>query len=136
MTEFLLNVGQWFIDTGLWWISGIMGICVYWLPVVILLVHYSMRSWSDIQEDRKAVEKYNEAVKAWENAPDHDGHGKPNYYHEHTTIGRMVGRYVVAFVPVVNLGLALFDALGEMMDTIGKRIRKIFNINIIAKPKV
>jgi len=146
MPLWLINLGTWMIETAQWWTTGIFGICVYWLPVIILLIHYTKTAIVEIQEDREAVMDFNVKLEAWElnfmnwavkpenRNQENCGAHKPQYTRQHTTIGAILARALVAFVPCVNLFLALFDALGELLTSIGNRIRLLFNINVVPKP--
>jgi hypothetical protein len=144
------------IDAGLlmitgaaiWWFTAFYGL-LYIVPAIICMVVYTMRTLSDISDDRTAVKKFNDSMEKYNaldpqfqvgdhygETPTKDHMRKPQYNRTHRTIGYMLGRWFVALFPVLNIFLALFDCLEGLVEECVEFLKRVFDINIIPKPKL
>ena len=101
---------------------------------------YTARSFNDIATDKEHVKKFEGKLSEWKAMTEDERKNnrctsRPEYFHTHRTIGYVLGRWFVALCPIVNVFCAVFDCMGSMIDEIVNTIRKIFNIDIIAKPR-
>lgn len=78
-------------------------IAIYYVPVVGCIVGYTLRTWQEIQTDKKARE------------------GK-DYYYPKLTYGDIVGRVIISFVPVVNALCFVFDICGDVVKLLSKPV--------------
>ena len=90
---------------------------LYVLPLILCLYGYIIRTWVNIRKD---IAKRQE-VKCC-------GHG---YYESTDTIGNVVGRILVSFIPVINIFAALFDVAPEVFSRIFDRILKVLSYPIV-----
>ena len=98
--------------------NSTMAICLYWVPMIICLVGYLFDFVKDYQTDAKNYQE--------------------SYYDPKLTIGSILGRLIVSVMPVLNLGMALFKHMGNIIKKILLVCEKALNIPIIRhnpKPK-
>jgi len=132
MIESIIASGTSALD---WWFNTWYGV-FYYLPASICLVVYTLRTIDDLADDKRHVAEHLERVQEWEMATKNSRNvNPPEYYHTHRTIGYILGRWVVASLPVVNVFLAVFDCLEDVVDKTMSFFQKILNIDIIPKPK-
>jgi len=104
---------DWITEAANWYMTGLMGVILYWVPVAICLWGYTLRNIEEVREDKKKRQEY----------LDH----QRSYYNPSVTTGTLLGRYIVSFVPVLNLGICAFDLLWEILEGFFIRIAAIFN---------
>lgn len=89
-----------------WWMTGALGLLLYWLPLVWCLLGYTQRTANDVSRD--VVER----------------DLKPKFYYPRITVGTVVGRLLVSVVPVANLVALVCDlgpkALMRTIDWFGR----------------
>ena len=116
MTDWLVKFS---IETATF--NSIFGICLYWLPMLICMVGYTMRTARNIQVDKKErAEKES---------------GKSTYYSPTDTIGDLVGRSLISLIPIGNLWAALFDVSPMLFEKLFKWIGQVFDQPLVPKRK-
>ncbi len=93
--------------------NSIFGICLYWLPMVICIVGYTIRTARNIQKDKR------ERIQHEKN--------EIGYYSPTDTIGDLIGRSLVSIIPIANLWSALFDISPMLFDRLFKWVSCTFN---------
>ena len=105
--------------------TSLMGILLYWLPVLVCFIGYSFRTHKEIKED---IEK-RDGVEAAKRI------GQSGYYYPTVTIGTFIGRGIATLLPVVNLWAAVFDVGYELLSGFFSMICKFFNQPVIRERK-
>lgn len=94
-------------------IGGGLALGIYWLPLAICLVGYTLRTVRHYRQDV--------AVRA---ALDAAHPGEPGWYQPTDTIGTLIGRAAIAAVPCANLIVVIVDlgphAIGAVIDWCGR----------------
>lgn len=103
--------------------NSIFGICLYWVPMAVCFIGYTMRTSRNIQKDKEERAKYKKE-------PD-----DKNYYTPTDTIGDLIGRGIVSVVPMCNLWAASFDVSPKLFGKFYSWIGKTFNQPIVPKIK-
>ena len=96
-----------------WWISGIAGIALYWVPVAACLIGYTIRSWRHIQKDQKS-------------------RSRDDYYVPGITVGNLIGWFILSWIPIANLMATVFDLAPHFFERFFKAIGRIFDQPLIA----
>jgi len=107
-----------------WWTTGLMGLLLYWLPMVGCLILYSIRSGKQYQKDKTYREE------------DHANNKGEYCYSPTLTIGTLIGRFVVSFIPVANLIALAVDLAPGALRTFFKWVEKTFDIPLVPKYKI
>lgn len=102
--------------------NGLIALIVFWLPLLLCLYGYTVRSLRDFANDR--------AKRA-----DAESRPKPSvgYYEPSVTVGTLVGRLLASVVPIINLVVALFDVAPEVFGDFFKWFGKAFDIPLVPK---
>lgn len=100
-----------------YWANVYIAISLYWLPLVLCLVGYIVRTWKDYRNDVERREK------------------SPRVYYPILTIGHIIGRGVVSIIPVANLMAAIFDVAPELFSGFFKWIGKVFDQPLVPERK-
>ena len=87
----------------------------YFLPLVICCTSYLFETISDLADDTKNLKKYNK--------------GEINNYSPRTTIGLILARIFLSFIPIVNIFVAIFSRLGQIINW----LKYTFDIPLISK---
>lgn len=104
------------IEYGLiWWVSGWFGLVFYWTPMVVDLACYALKSIADYRKDL-------------------EDRSKSTYYSPNLTIGRIINRALVSFIPIANF-FAMFDAAPEVFERIFSWIADIFDMPLVPDSK-
>lgn len=99
------------------WANVWIAIGLYWLPLAICAVGYTVRTWQNFRKDRRAREK-------------------DSYYSPTDRVGTLIGRGLVSVIPIANLCAAAFDLAPEMLGGFIRRLERIFNQPLVPpKPK-
>lgn len=91
---------------------SLMRFLLYWVPVAICAVGYTLRTWKNYQKDVRNLHK-------------------KEYYYPTDTVGSVLGRVAAAVCPVVNLLAVVFDLGPEAL----KGFLKYFG-NVLDRPLV
>lgn len=101
--------------------NSIFGITLYWLPLFICSVGFTIRTFRNVQADkyaRRVVEDLGEG-----------------YYRPTDTIGDVIGRALVTFIPIANLWIALFDLGSKSLSSFFSWIGKTFDQPLVPERK-
>lgn len=98
------------------WANKWIALGLYWLPAAICVVGYTMRTARNYMVDKRDRET-------------------KKYYSPTDTIGSLIGRALVSFIPIGNLWAAMFDVSPEFFGRIFEWIGKVFDQPLVpAKP--
>lgn len=95
----------------------------YWLPFGICFAGWtfqSVREYNVDFSDRDLREK----------------EGRPSYYRPSITVGKIIGRFVVCALPVVNLGPAIFKFFPSIVKDIIKAFDNWLDIPLVPNKPV
>ena len=98
-----------------------MGICLYWLPLVVCIYGYTLRTWFNYKKDLVSRDRVQNS--------------QQYYYYPTDTIGDLVGRAVVSVVPIINLWACLFDVSPKLFASFFGWINKVLDTPIVKKRK-
>lgn len=98
-----------------------LALLLFWLPAAICVVGYTARTWRNIRKD------------VADRAARVSGQG--NYYVPTDTIGTLVGRALVSFIPLANLWATFFDVGSEIFEKFMKWIGQFLDIPLVPGPK-
>ena len=117
-----------------YWLTGWMGLFLYWLPLSLCVVGYTIRTFDNFHRDLEARERYLNYLKAKEN-------NEPfvnvnSYYRPTDTIGTLIGRALVSLIPVANLWAGIFDVAPRMFSRVIKLVEKVFDTPLVPEPQV
>ena len=96
--------------------NSIFGILLYWVPMSLCIVGYTIRTFRNYREDlnKRKTEQF---------------------YTPTDTIGSLIGRWIVTILPILNLWASLFDVAPELFGNLFKRIEIIFNQPLVPPKK-
>lgn len=100
--------------------NSLLGICLYWLPMVFCVVFYTIRTAEGYMSD-KAKREAAESGKS--------------YYSPRETIGGILGRALVSVVPVANLWAAAFDLSPKVFSRLFGWLGKVFDQPLVPPSK-
>ena len=81
-----------------------LGILLYWIPLIVCAIGYTMRTWANVQKDLNQREKAEEDELINQSLPQEDRRRHIQaFYHPKETIGHVLGRIFVSVMPVVSL---------------------------------
>jgi hypothetical protein len=103
------------------WFTGWVGLFLYWLPLAMCAVGYTVRTWRNYQKDVKSRDEQEAAGKVW--------------YVPTDTIGTLIGRAIAAVLPAVNLCAAAFDVGPKLFGDFFEWIGKVFDIPLVPQRK-
>ncbi len=104
--------------------NSLFGIVLFWFPMTICIVGYTMRTFRQIQTDKK-----NRLESEVQNS---DERYVPVYYPT-ITVGDIIGRIVICFIPIANLWACLFDVSPELFHKLFSWISKTFDMPLVRK---
>lgn len=93
--------------------NSLFGFLLYWVPVGICAAGFTIRTLSNCAKEVKIREEYEKH--------------KRDYYEPEETIGRIIGRVIVTFIPIANLGMAVFDFGWGFINGLIKFLSQVFN---------
>lgn len=102
--------------------NGLIALVVFWLPLLLCLYGYAVRSAREFANDR--------AGRANAELPASQSNG---YYEPSITVGTLVGRLLASVVPIINLVVAIFDVAPEVFGDFFKWFGKAFDIPLVPK---
>lgn len=105
-----------------------IGIFLYWVPVVVCAIGYILRTLKNAASDVMAREEYIKAKKA--NPMDYAS------YNPTETVGTVLGRIFVTFIPVANLWAAVVDVCPSLLSRIFEVLEKVFCQPLVPRPKI
>ena len=104
--------------------TSLMGIYLYWAPLTLCAWGYTLHTWQNYQKDIVERDKY------YANPRD------KMYYSPTDTIGTLIGRAIVTFMPVANLWVAVLGFGPRLFSGFFRRVGKIFDIPLVPVRKV
>lgn len=97
--------------------NGLMGILLYWVPMLFCATFYTWRTAEGYMADRRAREK----------ADASPANPAGSFYHPRETIGGILGRALVSVLPVANIWAALFDLSPKVFGRAFTWIGRVFD---------
>jgi len=94
------------------WANVWIALGLYWLPLAICAVGYTLRTWQNFRKDRRAREA-------------------DKFYSPTDRVGTLIGRGLVSILPIANLCAAAFDLAPEMLHGVFERLAKVFDQPIV-----
>jgi hypothetical protein len=104
---------QFAIDT--FYFNSLVGFFIYWIPIVLCVVGYTIRTFRNVQKDREARAR------------------EMSNYYPTDTIGDVIGRAFVSFIPVANFWAAYFDVCPDLFSKFFKWLEKVFDQPLVPK---
>jgi hypothetical protein len=125
------------------WMTGWLGMLLYWLPLSICFVGYTLRTMENFQKDVLERDRYIKSEKLREelSSDDFNDYIRKNrdeyvsYYHPTDKIGTLIGRALVSITPVANIWAGMFDVAPRLFHRLIERIEKIFNAPLVPEIK-
>lgn len=145
--DFIRSVIDWILSN---WMTGWMGLFLYWVPLSICVVGYTLRTAENYQKDLLERDKYRNLIKNRKELEDdqdaldsfnrrvrecHDSDKYTAYYNPTDKIGTLIGRALVSIVPVANLWAGMFDVAPRLFHRLIERIEVIFDTPLVPEPK-
>lgn len=94
--------------------NSLLGVCLYWIPVGLALLSGFVKCARDYMRDVESRDK-------------------DSYYSPRLTLGQIVWRFLVSFIPVVNMWVATFNAIPYLFQRFCNLCESVFNIPIVPK---
>lgn len=118
-----------------YWANPWIALFLYWLPLGICAVGYTLRTFENYQKDLKARSEYVTA-RAAANAETGGGYAKRSicYYRPTDKIGTLIGRAVVSICPIANIWSAMFDVSPRLFHRLIQQIEKFFDQPLVPSP--
>lgn len=112
-------------------LTNMMGIYLYWLPLLVCALGFTIRTWVNFQQDHQSRSVYetHRAEKRHTNV-------YVETYRPTDTIGTLIARAIVTFVPIANLWVALFDLTPMMLSRYLGAIGKLFDIPLVPRRSI
>lgn len=98
--------------------NSVLGICIYWLPLLLCLIGYTIRTARNLQQDKKD----RSAVEKGENTSTGS-----SFYRPTDTLGDLIGRALISFIPIANFWAAVFDISPQLFCKVFEWIAKTFS---------
>lgn len=125
------------------WMTGWMGMLLYWLPLSICVVGYTLRTTENYQKDLIERDKYRKSSKirkemGSDELNDYIRKNKDeysSYYSPTDKIGTIIGRALVSIIPVANLWAGMIDVAPRLFHRLIERIEKIFDTPLVPEIK-
>lgn len=125
------------------WMTGWMGMLLYWLPLSICVVGYTLRTAENYQKDLIERDKYRKSSKirkemGSDELNDYIRKNKDeysSYYSPTDKIGTIIGRALVSIIPVANLWAGMIDVAPRLFHRLIERIEKIFDTPLVPLSK-
>ena len=110
---------------------------VYWLPAILCVIGYGFRSVNDYYKDLDTRADVIKRKAEYDSKPEAS---RPivfyNNYTPSLTVGKVVGRMFVAFIPVINIITTVFRFLPQLGSEVIKAWNRWLNIPFVPKPKI
>jgi hypothetical protein len=110
--------------------NSLFGIILYWVPVSLCLVGYTIRTGANVRADRIKRSRV-EAMPTIDASVSDSTYRE--YYHPTDTIGSLVGRAIVSVIPIANLWAALFDVAPFMFGNFFIWIAKVLDQPLVPR---
>lgn len=124
------QITQWFLN---YWMTGWLGVLLYWLPLLVCVVGYTIRTSENYQKDIEQRAKY---LRYWDLKNQKEVDERPIVFYTPTdTIGTLIGRAIVSLVPFANAWAAIFDVSPKLFNRLISFIEKVFNQPLVPHPR-
>ncbi len=119
-----------------YWANPWFALFLYWLPLSICMVGYTLRTFENYHKDVTARREYLAAKEALSRMSDDERSRKTNFLHYSPTdtIGTLIGRALVTIVPIANMWAAIFDVSPRLFCRVIEHIEAIFNQPLVPNP--
>ena len=117
------------------WMTGWFGFLLYWIPMAVCVVGYTIRTFENYQKDIEERGKYIRYLDIKNNAKDIE-RITTVYYSPTDTIGSLIGRALVSVTPFANAWAAIFDVSPKMFCRILSYIEELFNQPLVPRPGI
>ena len=112
-----LGVPQWVESLGDWWFSGLMGIILYWIPLVTCAIVYFWRGVQTYSEQRK--KRVGEGSEGgW-------------FHPDELTLGHIIGFTLITVCPGVNFIAFICETAWKVLRFIVKKCAWIFTMPLV-----
>lgn len=98
-----------------------MGVGLYWLPLLFCAYGYLIRTHNNYWKDQKQ----REVAEQKENG----------YYSPTDTIGTLIGRTIITWMPVGNIYAAMFDLAPEVFKRFFNLLERLFDQPLVPRRK-
>lgn len=98
-----------------------IGIIIYWVPMAICAIGYTLRTFANCGKELQERKAY--------------ARGDISCYEPEETVGVILGRMITCFIPIANLGVAVFDFGATYLELFVKFLDRTFNQPIVPKLK-
>lgn len=105
--------------------NSILGICLYWAPMSLCVIGYTLRTARNLRKDLITRRKCKEN---WLSGnPEGRSLMCMDYYAPTDTVGTLIGRAFVSIMPVANIWAAMFDVAPALFGKLFDYITTVFN---------
>lgn len=125
------QIVQWVLTN---WMTGWFGFLLYWIPMAVCVVGYTIRTFENYQKDIEARAKYIRYL-ALKSKKEVDNRITQVFYSPTDKIGTLLGRALVSIVPFANAWAAIFDISPKLFCRLISMIEKIFDQPLVPRPK-
>jgi hypothetical protein len=124
--EMILAVGVplWLENLSVWWMTGIMGICLYFVPLFTCLLVYALKGVKIYFRLRKG--RVGEEVDASEKS-----RWSKFYDPDDLTVGHIIGFTFISVCPVVNLIAFMKECAWEVLKFLCKKFEWLFTAQLV-----
>lgn len=116
------------------WMTGWLGFLLYWIPMSVCVVGYTIRTFENYQKDIEERSKYIRYLDLKNNSEELDSR-VTMYYSPTDKIGTLIGRALVSITPLANIWAAMFDISPKLFCRLLSYIEEIFNQPLVPRPK-
>lgn len=109
--------------------NSLLGICLYWIPLVFCMVFYTVRTAAGYMADKAGREKDDAEREKEVDSP----YRSTYHYYPKETIGRIIGRALVSVMPIANIWAALFDLSPKVFGRFFELVGQIFDQPLVPK---
>jgi hypothetical protein len=120
-----------------YWANPWIALFLYWLPLGICAVGYTLRTFENYHKDLKARSEYvtaRAAAKAVEGTDNGRAMMAVGYYRPTDKIGTLIGRAVVSICPIANVWSAMFDVSPRLFHRLIQQIERFFDQPLVPSP--
>lgn len=123
-----------------YWANPWIAVFLYWLPLSVCAVGYTLRTFENYYKDIEDREKYiaEKAIIDAEHSDDTDDEYRKYYniyYRPTDTIGTLIGRGIVTIMPIANMWAAIFDISPKLFSRFIERVEELFDQPLVPRPK-
>ena len=115
--------------------NSLLGILLFWSPLLMCVYGYTIRTWCDYRNDIKQRLEDDKRQEEWNNQTHEHGETLGRLYYPRLTIGDIIGRGFASIIPVVNLWAACFDVAPEIFKTFFNWLGNVFDQPLVPKNK-